>query len=390
MQALILSDLHLGSAARADLLRLPAIQERVLARAREAERLVLLGDVLELRHGPARGAVAAAAPFLRALGKTLADREVVICPGNHDHALIAGAIARRIEERDGTLALDERLPAHTFGGTLQALAELIAPARLTVSYPGIFLREDVYAMHGHYLDAHVTIPTLERLGVGAMARVLGRPSASLREVVDYEALCSPLYAWIDAVARQGPTNAALNGSVTVRAWHALGGGDTTHWLPNGGGSARQVRTRLQALGVALGGRAAKRAFPLVIAALNRAGLGPLNATLSAGELRRAGLAAAGEVADRLGLGERYLIFGHTHRAGPLPGDRNQEWRGRGGAHLLNTGCWTYERAFLRPVEPSANPYWPGSCVTLAEGAPPRVERLLLELPRSELDRALAA
>jgi hypothetical protein len=166
VQALILSDLHLGSAARADLLRAPEIQDRLLERAREAERVVLLGDVLELRHGPAQLALEAAAPLLRGLGAALEGREVVICPGNHDHALIAGAIARRTEERGGSLSLEERLPEHTFGGTLQALADLIAPARLTVSYPGIFLREDVYAMHGHFLDAHVTIPTLERLGVG--------------------------------------------------------------------------------------------------------------------------------------------------------------------------------------------------------------------------------
>ena len=31
----------------------------------------------------------------------------------------------------------------------------------------------------------------------------------------------------------------------------------------------------------------------------------------------------GEVAARLGLGDAYVIFGHTHRAGPLPGDDEQ-------------------------------------------------------------------
>jgi hypothetical protein len=390
VQALLISDLHLGSASGADLLRSAELRERVLERAREAERVVLLGDLLELRHGPAQRALAVAATFLQELGAATEGREVVICPGNHDHALIAGAIARRTEERGGSLSLAESLPAHTFGGTLQALAQLLAPAEVSVSYPGIFLREDVYAMHGHYLDCHVTIPTLERLGIGAMARVLGRPQESLAEVIDYEALCSPLYAWIDAVARQGPTNAALNGSVTVRAWHALGGGDSTHWLPDGGGAIGQVRSRLAALGPRLGRRAAKRAFPLLIAALNRAGMGPLRADISAEELRRAGLRAAAELASRLGLQDRYFIFGHTHRAGPLPVDEQGEWVGKEGTRLLNTGCWTYERAFLRPVQPAANPYWPGSCVVLEEGRPPRLERLLLDLQRSDLDAALAA
>ena len=61
-------------------------------------------------------------------------------------------------------------------------------------------------------------------------------------------------------------------------------------------------------------------FPLAVAALNRAGLGPLRAEISGTELRRAGLRAMGEVAARLGLGESYVVFGHTHRSGPLPRD----------------------------------------------------------------------
>ena len=39
----------------------------------------------------------------------------------------------------------------------------------------------------------------------------------------------------------------------------------------------------------------------------------------------------GEVAERLGLGDAYVIFGHTHRAGPLPSDSESEWHGRAGA-----------------------------------------------------------
>ena len=53
-----------------------------------------------------------------------------------------------------------------------------APARVRVAYPGLWVREDVYAMHGHYLDCHLTVPTLERLSVGAMSRLLGAPAAA--------------------------------------------------------------------------------------------------------------------------------------------------------------------------------------------------------------------
>ena len=57
------------------------------------DRLVLLGDVLELRHGPVREALAAATPVLRELGSAVA--EVVVLAGNHDHGLLRGWFERR-------------------------------------------------------------------------------------------------------------------------------------------------------------------------------------------------------------------------------------------------------------------------------------------------------
>jgi hypothetical protein len=109
--------------------------------------------------------------------------------------------------------------------------------------------------------------------------------------------------------------------------------------------------------------------------LNRAGIGPLRADISLIELRRAGLAAMGEVAARLGLGDAHVVFGHTHRAGPLPGDQSLEWRGRAGTRLVNAGSWTYARVFLTAV-PGESPYWPGSCVLVDDAGPPRIRRLL--------------
>ena len=57
MRTLILSDLHLGSPSHSDLLRRADVRSPLLEQAREADRVVLLGDVLELRHGPPREAV---------------------------------------------------------------------------------------------------------------------------------------------------------------------------------------------------------------------------------------------------------------------------------------------------------------------------------------------
>ena len=106
------------------------------------------------------------------------------------------------------------------------------------------------------------------------------------------------------------------------------------------------------------GRVLAGAFPLAIAALNRLGLGPLKADLSGVELRRASLRAMGEVVARLGIDARHVIFGHTHRSGPLPDDDANEWRLAGGAQLINTGCWVYESMYLD--RHWGNPYWPGA------------------------------
>jgi hypothetical protein len=390
VRTLVISDLHLGSGSRADLLRSEVLRAPLLEAVSASDRLVLLGDTLELRHGPARMAMAAARPFFEDIGRALGDGEVVICAGNHDYALVAGWLARRGEvERPAALGVEQRPDPGEASPALLTVAEWLRPARLSVAYPGLWLREDVYAMHGHYLDCHVTIPTLERLGIGAMSRILSRPADSLCCVDDYETLTGPLFAWIDAVARQGPTGPAINGSITVRAWHALGGEDSTHSALASDGSRAIVRDTIASVTPVLRRRVFMHAFPLVVSALNRAGMGPLKADISGPELRRAGLGAAGEVAARLGLGQAHVIFGHTHRAGPMPGDEESEWRGRLGAKLLNTGCWTYERAFLRSASPD-HPYWPGGCVVVEDSGPPQVARLLAHCSQDELRAAVRA
>ena len=57
-----------------------------------------------------------------------------------------------------------------------AAADLVVADDSDVAYPGVWLREDVYALHGHYSDLHATVPTFERIAAGAMARfVVARP-----------------------------------------------------------------------------------------------------------------------------------------------------------------------------------------------------------------------
>ena len=130
---------------------------------------MLLGDVVELRHGPMRDALAHAAPVLRGLGSAVG--EVVVVPGNHDHALLRGWLERRDPAPLGLEAAVEWEPREALG----SLVESLAPARVRVAYPGVWVREDVYAIHGHYGDRHNTVPIIERLGAGVTVRVAGEP-----------------------------------------------------------------------------------------------------------------------------------------------------------------------------------------------------------------------
>ncbi|HEX8976209.1 MAG TPA: hypothetical protein VF781_06820 [Solirubrobacteraceae bacterium] len=344
------------------MLREPAPLAALTGALADADRLVLLGDLLELRHGPESEAVAVAAEPLRRIGTALGpDREVIYLPGNHDHHVLAGWFARRARAaagekgggRPAPLGLDVEVEPVS-EESLGQLAALLAPARLTVRYPGVWLREDVFATHGHYLDVHMTMPTLERLGAGVMGRIAGHPPSTLRSPDDYEAVLAPIYAWIHALAQRVPPERSGN----------LHGGSVRGWRALTGSGRRGLRNRAMAAG-----------FPVLVAALNAAGIGPLRAELSSAALRGAGLRAMEAVAAQLGVSAPHVIFGHTHRAGPLPGDDRLEWGTAGGAALVNTGCWVQEPSFTGS-EPSRSPYRVGFAVWVDQTGPPRLVNLL--------------
>jgi hypothetical protein len=231
----------------------------------------------------------------------------------------------------------------------------------------VWLRDDVYAMHGHYLDRHITVPTIERLSAGAMGRIVG--ALPERDVVpdDYEAALAPIYAWSTAVAQHADDDAVGTHGVSLRAWRMLSG--------NGHRALRR--------------RALIALFPLTVAAVNRAGLGPVRADVSGAELGRAGVRAMGEVVTRLGIGARHVLFGHTHRAGPRPVDASSEWTTGAGVRLHNAGCWVYERQFLSTT-PYESPYWPGTAIRVEQAGPPVALRVLDGLGPAELNRHAGA
>lgn len=364
MRTLVISDLHLGRGGGDDVLQRPVPRGTLIAALGGVQRLVLLGDTIELRHGPARDALRRAEPVLRELGAAMAgpEREIVIVPGNHDHELAADWHARRHREGAPALGLEHRIDPGEASWIAERVAAALAPARLSLAYPGIWLREDVYAMHGHYLDVHSTIPTFERLAAGVTGRIAGAVPASAAPD-DYERVLAPNYAWSHAMAqRTAPEKAAAGSGSGARVYRMLAGD-----------GHRPIGQRVLA-----------RLFPLAILAINRAGLGPVRADISGAGLRVAVLEAVGEAVRRLGVDTRYVVFGHSHRAGPLPGDDETEWR-TGATLLFNSGSWVYEGHFVHGPD-GASPYWAGGVVAVdgEPGVPPRLERLLADVPRDAL------
>lgn len=316
---------------------------------------MLLGDVLELRHGPVRDALAVAQGPLTELGGVLGpDCEIVITPGNHDHDLLDPWFERRSRRGvPATLGLETAVD-HRRGEPLATIAGWLGAGRVRVAYPGAWLRSDVYATHGHYADVHLTMPTLERLAAGVMNRIVRLAPEGPRSTEDYEAILSPIYAWINALAqRLEPERGGHLHGGSVRGWRALSGPER-----------RGLRRRALAAG-----------YPVAILGLNRLGLGPLRADLSGAALRRAGLWGIEEATARLGVSAPYVIFGHTHRAGPLSGDAASEWRTAGGARLTNTGCWIHEPNFLGR-DPGRSPYRVGFAVWVGDDGPPELVNLL--------------
>jgi hypothetical protein len=308
-------------------------------------------------HAPPHPAAGFLAEAATALG---AEGEILLLGGNHDHGLVAGWSEARLEtEAPGFMSLEQRIDPREAGPLPRALAQLAAPTPLTLAYPGVFLRPDVYALHGHYLDLHNTVPTFERLVAGAMARfAVGLPDEGATPDA-YEAALAPLYAWLHQL-----TQRAEHG-VTART----GGQSARAWVMLAGEGRRRHPLRTDALGVAYAG---------VVGLLNRAGLGPVQRSLSGTALRRGGLHGMREVLHRLGVEVPHVIFGHTHRSGPWPRDDPAEWRTRAGGAMVNTGCWVHMRHFLAGA-PADSPYLPGTLVELGEEGPPRLIRVPLPL-----------
>jgi predicted phosphodiesterase len=373
MRTAIVSDLHLGSTGAIDLLRRPELRQVLWAELSEADQVVLLGDVVELRDRPLSEALALARPFFAELGEAIGDAPVLLLPGNHDHHLLEEWLERRRLDGAAPLGLEQRISPES--GPLSDLLQGTGLEAVEMAYPGAWLRPGVYATHGHYLDRHLTVPTFERLAVAAVERVLaGWRDADPDEPLepeglgavapdDYERAQAPVYAFLFALAQAGATAERLGGAnPSARVWQALGGG-----------YGRAARVRGWLLGTV--------AVPGAVGVANRLGLGPVKSDLSPGTITRAGLAAIGEVVRGLEIDADHLIFGHTHRRGPMHGETG--WRLETGTRLWNAGSWVYAPGLLGPTA-AESPYWPGTVVVLEGERQPELRHLLDDRAKDEL------
>jgi UDP-2,3-diacylglucosamine pyrophosphatase LpxH len=337
---LIVSDLHLGARLGRDVLRHPEALEALLAALDGVSRLVLLGDVVELLEGRPDRSMPIAEPLLRAIGARLGrDGEIVVVPGNHDRALVRPWL----REHGVPSGVDAAIPLDATP-LLASVTEWLAPARVSVRYPGVWLSDRVWATHGHYLDRHLVPEVAYGIGRGAMGRVPREGALP----ADYERAGRPSLTRIEALmTRWLPRPLALLSDDVAEVLRAV----TMPRIPR-----RAVTHRFSWLNVALLGE----------------------------QMRRASMPALARVAHRLGVDADWVVFGHVHRLGPLAGDDPRRWRGPGGApRIANTGSWVYEPLLLHHVTPP-HPYWPGGAIVLPDGGEPAAVGLLDDLDAAAL------
>ena len=360
MPTAIVSDLHLGVASDEDVARDRDVRRVLLEEIASADRLVLLGDVVELRNLPVGPALARARPFFEELGEVLSEVEVILVPGNHDHRL-AEPLLDQLSVDGAALELEQRHTPDT--GPAALLNGWLGGNRLQIAYPGVWLRDDVYATHGHYMDAHLTLPRAECVAAATMIRLSG-PLPSRATPADYEKVLRPLYGFAYALAQVLPVRRRRNGPFE-RAWEVLAGEE-------------QKRT--------LGTRAARGGFPLAIRGLNGLLRAEFEPDVRPPAIFRSGVEAAREMAVRLGIDDVQVITGHTHRGGPLP--EEPEWPLPRGGRLHNTGSWVFSSAFHQPGTPP-NSYWPGMVTWLDDDGPPQRVRLLQDHSHAQMTELVA-
>jgi len=389
----ILSDLHLGAAHGDDLLRYPFFCDLLREQLDGIDHVVLLGDILDLRFQQLEEVLLTAEPFLTTLGNALRKAEhprVTFIPGNHDHhyavRLMETAQERAIEAGE-PYSFQQVVAPPDFFLSRQLARMMGIPVEVRVAYFYDILDSSegpIFLTHGHYLDIH--------LG-GAPARLLtllqatiasaGQPVDALSPEL-YEAILRPQYELLHWIG-QTPGG----GLIQSRIYERLRGGAPPSTRL---GQFRRAALRGAAsvggkVGVALAETLANRLIKGGLTLTSPAREAQAEATIYAFNLSLEALEAY------LPAGMRYVIFGHTHRPGPLtdidPIDRwTVKMRGQETV-VMNSGSWLYDGGKAR--RPDYRPQrWPGTFILVPDQGPPHLVEVLADLSKEELEAQLTA
>jgi hypothetical protein len=303
--------MHLGQVGGVSVLELPRPRELLLETIRQYDRVVLLGDVVELAESHDSHSFPIAEAVLRAIGGALRPgAEIVLVPGNHDHALI-----RTWSRGQGQSLEREAIVPHDASPLLAQVVDWLGAARVQVRYPGVWLSDEIWATHGHYLN-HYLRPVSS---VGLLHPRHRQRPADPRLPAEYEYIAN------------SPAKPHMRDGLPPQRWH-------------------------------------DRAVPQVLA--------PLLTRLLARQVRNHSLPALAHAVYALGVQAPWVVFGHVHRLGPMPGDAAAPWAGlTAGQRLLNTGSWRFEPVIDHRIHPP-HPYWPGGAVAINDDGIPRAIGLL--------------
>ena len=225
MRTAIVSDLHLGSGHGEDVLRDPAIR-RVAARGDRAAPTAsscsaTCSSCASCRW---RRRSSAARPFFEELGEAMAGREVVARP-RQPRPPPRRAAARRARARRRPAARARAPPRPRRRPDRAGSPAGSATAELRIAYPGIWLRDDVYATHGHYMDCHMSLPRAECLAAAAADARLRPAARPGRRRPTTSGSCARSTASPSALAQARPRAGRRRRRPSERAWQLLSGSD---------------------------------------------------------------------------------------------------------------------------------------------------------------------
>jgi UDP-2,3-diacylglucosamine pyrophosphatase LpxH len=220
VRTLLISDLHLGQRGGVSVLERPRPLATLLEAIDSHDRLVLLGDTVEMQEVHWSVSFPIAEPILRAIAERLGpDKQLVLMPGNHDHGLVRDWT--RTQGPD--LARENLVPANA-SPTLERVVSWLEPTQVEVHYPGLWLADGVWATHGHYLNNY--LHPVSSWGLHARTRLRPATPAAFESIAKHPAAPHmrdglPPERWLDRhiPSRLAPVTSRILGNQMQR--HAL-------------------------------------------------------------------------------------------------------------------------------------------------------------------------